>query len=537
MGDDVRIQSATRTICARIGIPALMLAILLWPVAASPSAQNAPDAPAPAGSGTAIEAVFTRAVQAGLSVPRKACTNGRAANLFADETGFALAWRPRGGGHVGVNGGANYATYTVENTGDTDATHPYGVPGSLRAQITAAGKAGGGWIIFDPIKGGTITLNKTLYLPSNVTVDGGCQNIKITNAISCGTSGHPSTVCTPENCHNCSQTLFAIIDATNVVVANLQFAPDPRVTFAYDLNVNPATRQPYGVIESGDCMTISSRDPTQEVNGIWIAHNSFTRCHDGLLDITQNNYDFTAAQTFKPTAVTIAFNHFIAPHDKDGGFGTGTCETYNPKTNIPAYCNLDPARHGSTLRAWDPHNGIQVTLQGNLYDLTSARHPRTGGVTYVHMVDNIIGYEKAAFPNTTNSATLNGSFTYAETYGTYAGGGSRIYGDNNLYISAAQDYARYYAIGTSVSTAATSDGLGSTNMKNTVVLPAGAPVDGMRNPQLTAAPAVVAPQTYAAITPKLNFGNPSSAITCLAAHVGAGSSFPPATDPCPAGGY
>jgi pectate lyase len=515
---------------------ALLMALTCF--AAAPTSAIEHTGASPASFSTDIGEWFPAAVQAGLAIPHRACPGRRSPVLLGDESGFALAWRPANGGKAGVTGGSNYKTYIVQNTQDTDSAHPNGVPGSLRAQVAAAAAAGGGWIIFDPIKGQTIQLDQTLYLPSNITIDGGCQNITITNKITClNAQGKGSGVCTAQNCDECSDTLFAITKATNVVITNLRFEPDPSKIFAYDTNIDSTTGQPFGVYESGDCITISSRDPSQEVNGIWIAHNTFSNCHDGLIDITQNNYDFSQPTAFKPTQVTIAFNHFVAPHDKDSGFGTGNCETYNPKTNTPTFCNLDPVHHPSTLRPWDPHNGIQVTLHANLYDMTGARHPRTGGVAYVHMVDNIIAYRKAAFKETSNSETTNDAYIYPQTYGTYAGGGSRIYGDNNLYLSAMDNGADYFAVGTSISTLATDDGLGSTNMTKTFVLPAGTPADIMRNPQLTPPPAAVPPAVYAAITPKLNFYGPWSATICLASHVGAGSSFPPVPDPCPAGGY
>jgi hypothetical protein len=515
-----------------------MLIVSPWLIDGGVSKGQSANPPAAAQYWSPLQRTFYAAVQTGQAVSRAACSGGRTANLLADETGFALAWRPAGGGPAGTTGGTNYQTFTVQNLRDTDATHPNGVPGSLRAAVTAAAAAGGGWIVFDPVKNSSIILNKTLYLPSNITIDGGCQHIKITSNILCFNKNNQLTkICTDETCVNCSPSLFAIVNATNVVITNLTFSPDQSDIFAYDTKINPATGLAFGLYESGDCITVSSNSPSTPVNGIWIAHNSFTGCHDGLIDITQNNYDFANPQNFKPTQITVAFNYFFGFHDKDSGVGTGACEAFNRQTNTPAYCTLDPAGHSATLRPWDPNNGIQLTLQGNLFSTTGARHPHTSGVAYVDMVDNIIGYKKVGYLTTDNSVTLTGNTIFTETYGTYVGGGSRVHGNNNMYFSLMPTGNAYYAVGTATSTKSTNDGGGATQMANTFVLPAGTPFDTMRNPQLVGTPTMAAGQAYAAITPMLDFGNPWVAVTCLAAHVGAGSSFPPSSDPCPAGSY
>ncbi|UVO51099.1 hypothetical protein M0208_11425 [Sphingomonas sp. SUN019] len=245
--------------------------------------------------------------------------------------------------------------------------------GSLRVAARAAAAAGGGRIMFDlPAGARRIDLQSTLRLPSNLTLDGGCGGVTITSA------GRYSAL--------------MLVDAKNVAILGLRIH-----------QIGPAAAQ------KGDCISVRG-----ESDRVWIAYNQLTRCGDGLIDITR------APRAGSATRVTIAFNRF-ADHDKAIGIGTTDCAR---DAECPDYAH----------RPWRWNEGIQVTLQNNLFLNTGQRHPRVSGLAFVHFVNNVVIYRRFRRPDGTLGAS----------YGTFVGSGARALIERNVYVNANTD--RRYAI-------------------------------------------------------------------------------------------
>jgi pectate lyase len=98
------------------------------------------------------------------AVPKATLQSNLVQSLFQYREGFG----------AGTTGGLNGDVYTVTNLNDSG-------PGSLRfAAEDRSSKPI--WIVFDPsLQGGTITLNSTIYLGANRTIDGRGSNITITD--------------------------------------------------------------------------------------------------------------------------------------------------------------------------------------------------------------------------------------------------------------------------------------------------------------------------------------------------------------------
>ena len=85
-------------------------------------------------------------------------------NILGERVGFAV--------NAGVNGGQGRQLLTVTNTNDSGG-------GSLRQAVADAAGIGGGWIRFSRGMTGTIRLNSTINLRSNITIDGRGADISI----------------------------------------------------------------------------------------------------------------------------------------------------------------------------------------------------------------------------------------------------------------------------------------------------------------------------------------------------------------------
>jgi pectate lyase len=287
-------------------------------------------------------------------------------------------------------------------------------------------------------------------------LDGGCSHVTITTTD--------------------PYTILAVGDGqSNIVVARLFLEQRPPI-----------------VSEDGDCITVA-----HDFDRVWIAHNTLRKCGDGLIDIVQK-------APGPPARITVAFNKF-ADHDKD--MGIGNCPTI---ALAEAHCN------DVTAMPWSWSKGLQVTLQDNLFDGTGGRHPRIEGLTYVHMVDNVVAYTRS----------LRSTGKYGIAYGTYVGGGARFFADNDLYVSldGAERGAIFSAETPGVS-AEGKDGPGAIRLEDVTVL-GGARADQRRGE--------LVPEPPYALKPRLNFKDtPWSAVACLAKQVGPDGGAP---DPACAAG-
>lgn len=267
---------------------------------------------------------------------------------------------------AGTTGGLGKPLFLVTNLEDKHDRMERNAPsGSLREAMEKARQAGGGWIMLsDDILGERrINLSQHLFVPSNTTLDGGCHGLTLT---------------TPDT------SVLVLRGVDNVILTRL--------------NIEQRGPVRPGI---GDCINISDTDR------VWVAFNMLRRCEDGLVDVGVED------ARARPIRVTIAFNHF-AEHDKD--------------ILLASYdCKADPARVGcgDALPApWDWRLGMQITLQGNLFDRTGQRHPRLAGLVYAHLLDNIIAFQPFRRANGRQGAA----------YGSFAGAGSRLLVENNLYV-------------------------------------------------------------------------------------------------------
>jgi pectate lyase len=406
----------------------------------------APLHPAPAQDGGDIRQMFGRAVaakpqqtacpaDAGLTVENGVA---KASTLLDDMAGFAKL--------ADTTGGLGRPVLTVTST--ADGPPPFGMPapaGSLRATAEQARKSGGAWIVFSPELGPSprIDLNRTLKVPGNTTIDGGCGHVTITTTD--------------------PYTILAVGDGqSNIVVTRLYLEQRPPI-----------------VSEDGDCMTV-----THDVDRVWIAHNALRKCGDGLIDIVQKAPGPAAR-------ITVAYNRF-SDHDKDMGIG-----------NCPAIAMPESHCNDVATLPWSWDKGLQVTLQDNLFAGTGGRHPRIAGLTYVHMIDTVVGYQRA----------LRSTGKFGIAYGTYVGGGARFFPQNDLYVSLdGADKGAIFSAETPGVSAEGKDGPASMRLQDVTVL-GGARADERRS-DLTPAPPY-------ALTPRLDFKTrPWEAVSCLSQMVG-----------------
>lgn len=176
------------------------------------------------------------------------------AGFFGAMAGFAA--------DAGTTGGLGRQRLLV-----TRAEDPAGGarPGTLRAAVEQAGKTGGGWIAFAPaLRGAAITLSAPLRVGSNVTIDGGCAQPRIT-----GTA---------------RGSLIYLRGSRNVVITRLSME-----------HASPGTQ--------GDCITVS-----HGADRVWLAFLRLRKCRDGLIDVTRDG-------VAGPMRVTLSNNRFL-DHDK-----------------------------------------------------------------------------------------------------------------------------------------------------------------------------------------------------------------------------
>jgi hypothetical protein len=478
-------------------------------------------------STVAIGAAYAAAVaNAGLlSSPSCVVSTKRSTKLLGGMYGFAAAGKTTGGA-------SSPYTYTVTRA-DVDNLW---VQGTLRWAVTQAAQTGGGWITFADLQGQWITLSSDIVLPSNVTIDGGCHGVNIQTVVDKSecrietVNGQVRSVCTPPKCTDCSPAVFVINGASNIVIANIHFRPYPLALFPWETTTG-------SVAESGDCISINRDDTHKGTDKIWLAYNTFEMCHDGLVDMTEYVSGNPAA--LPPIRLTFSFNHFVN-HDKDSGISAGFCPAAN-YNGVAPWCTLFPGASAPAQTQSEAH-GVLITLQGNLYDGTGARHPRVEGLVYLHMIDNIVAYQQYVFPVSTNGNWL-GTTIAVKSAGTEVLGGARVYGRNNFYF--ALDNTTYPPAPITVVHAPDAlypgvidNGAANTDATPAHVLPANAPVGDYNVNAAWVAP----PLSYPAGTPQMNFGATQAtalgAVTCLAYHVGAGASFAAAGRPsgCALGG-
>lgn len=242
-------------------------------------------------------------------------------------------------------GGGGRAVYRV-SIADDDRRNP--PPGSLRAAVTKARSDGG--IIRVEFCGKPIRLSAPLHLGDNLTVEGKCAQ--------------PVGILGPNR-----GSIFYIDGSKNVIIRNLSLSFESL----------PQSRS------TGDCVTVRGG-----ADMVLIVDSHFSRCRDGMVDVTQVEGD-------DPTRVTIERNLFT-DHDK-------------------AFLISAPAKGSCNDDAF----AIRVAIRDNVMRNIGQRIPRASGAVYVHLVGN----EISVSPQSRPGGKLGG------TYVAYASQGAKIFAERN----------------------------------------------------------------------------------------------------------
>jgi pectate lyase len=216
---------------------------------------------------------------------------------------------------------------------------------------------------------GQIHLEAGLHLPSDTTLDGGCGGITL--------SGPPRI------------TQLTLTDVSNVIIAGLAFTKD-----AYDDKAD----------KTGDAIGL-----TDQFDRVAILHNAFHRCGDGCVDIVRKTRFPTESRA------TVAFNHF-SEHNKVMLIGTLTCY----KDGEAEGCHA-PLRHLADLMA--PR--VTVTVQANVFEGTSQRHPKVVSNAAVQLANNLFLLRPTAYSSGSDSAV----------YGSATGTGGVLRADGNIFVN------------------------------------------------------------------------------------------------------
>ncbi|MCJ2034852.1 hypothetical protein [Methylobacterium sp. J-068] len=274
------------------------------------------------------------------------------------------------GAAAGTTGGLGKRLLTVTRLDDAKSSASRPSPeGSLRWAVETAHKAGGGWIVFAPDLTGQIHLEAGLHLPSDTTLDGGCGGITL--------SGAPRL------------TQLTLTDVRNVIISGLAFTKD-----AYDDKAD----------KTGDAIGL-----TDQFDRVAILHNAFHRCGDGCVDIVRKSRFDTESRA------TVAFNHF-AEHNKVMLIGTLTCYK-----DADAEGCREPLRHLADLMA--PR--VTVTVQANVFEGTSQRHPKVVSNAAVQLANNLFLLSPTAYSSGADSAV----------YGSATGTGGVLRAAGNIFVN------------------------------------------------------------------------------------------------------
>jgi pectate lyase len=270
---------------------------------------------------------------------------------------------------------------------------------TLREALTCALFRGGGVIAFSPaLPGHRVDADRSLYIPDNVTIDGGGV-----------------TIASPWK-----SNVLQIYGVSNVIVTHV------------------AIRQSSLIYRYGHCIDVFNADR------VWIAHNDIGFCGEGGVYVNQGG-NLRPDGLPKASNVTIAYNHI---HDIGKVFAIGQLEcepSFGKQSNYkpPSWCiDATPFVWDSADPAQTPF--IHVTIQGNLLNGVGERAPRVGAA-YVDMVDNVIAYRHyiRATTDQDHPVTPEESAVEAEksddrstaAFGGVVSGGAHLYGTNNLYLS------------------------------------------------------------------------------------------------------
>ena len=274
------------------------------------------------------------------------------------------------GAAAGTTGGLGKRLLTVTRLDDAKSSASRPSPeGTLRWAVETARRSGGGWIVFAPDLAGEIHLEAGIHLPSDTTLDGGCGGITL--------SGSPRL------------TQITLTDVSNVIVSGLAFTKE-----AYDDRAD----------KTGDAIGL-----TDQFDRVAILHNAFHRCGDGCVDIVRKSRFPTESRA------TVAFNHF-AEHNKVMLIGTLTCY----KDAEAEGCH-EPLRHLADLMA--PR--VTVTVQANVFEGTSQRHPKVVSNAAVQLANNLFLLSPTAYSSGLDSAV----------YGSATGTGGVLRADGNIFVN------------------------------------------------------------------------------------------------------
>ncbi|MBI0535370.1 hypothetical protein D9599_07285 [Roseomonas sp. KE2513] len=230
----------------------------------------------------------------------------------------------------GTTGGLGHRLLLVRDTAEGDAS----AAGTIRWAVEKARQDGGGWIAFAPeLAGRTINLSRGLRLPSNTTIDGGCEGVVLYAPA--------------------YQTTLLVQHVQNVLVAGLRFTksdysePDTRIADAIGLR--------------------------GRFDRVALLNNHFSRCGDGCIDVVRSEL------TTDPGRVSVAYNR-IESHNKVmlAGVLTCTARQWLPECAQP----LDHL--AGRMRPM-----IRVSLVANVFLLTGQRHPKADAGAFVHSVNNL----------------------------------------------------------------------------------------------------------------------------------------------------
>jgi pectate lyase len=360
-----------------------------------------------------------------------------AADMLGEIGGFAR--------DAGVSGGLGGELRVVTSDQDYDSRlGEKAIAGTLRAAVMV-GPVGPRWVVFALKPGTVIRLKDSLRLPDNITLDGSCSDVTLEATPRIG--------------------LAYVLGSRNVVIARLSFRQSGHIEGKQDP-------------EGRTCIRLNGH-----VDAVAVMHNDISQCSDGAIDITTSPGKPVPALA----RITIGYNR-ISRHDKVMLFGTYTCGSTGRDDEPCDARELEHNRHSAP--------GLYLTLNNNLFDRTTQRHPRVFGRVMAHVVGNVIAFK---------------------SYGTFVSNGARALVEGNVYLATGPKGVPNRAVWTTTTPGAPRtpwDVEGFIRARNNRSL--GHAIVGENQPSLVTDPAYREPS----MVPRINRLPLPEAIGCIAARAG-----------------
>lgn len=258
---------------------------------------------------------------------------------------------------------------------------------SLRDAIVAAGNFSNGGIVrfMTHLNGDTIRLETPILIPSDISIDGSCVDIRIEA--------------------RADMDIFQIAGTSNIIIRNLELSHfghnlvTADHTGFYDENSN------YTYSIAKDIISVYSKSDQIWPDKISISNNSFQNCGDECIGINMSVSNASQTQDWsanpKTSNITISYNHFensrramlittqacvATPSDP---LSTGSLDTGD---HIACDYFQDITSTGTAQQAEDIllNSPIKVTVEGNVYQGIENRMPLIAYGVYAHSVGNLV---------------------------------------------------------------------------------------------------------------------------------------------------